>query len=178
MRCIRVLALVAAVTGLSFGVVGTASAAPKGGKILFFATSPPSGNTGTIVVTGAIGDYGTVQSIDKNGKPDANGGYVKVTLKNGTFEVNSVANNKYTNNAPPTLQNKTTCSFAFEAAGPPVTFFDGTGAYAGISGSAHIQQFFGGIGPRLESGACNNSQNAQPVAASGLIVGNGTVAFS
>jgi hypothetical protein len=41
------------------------------------------------VVVGAIGDYGTAVSQDKNGKPDLNGVFEKFTLKQGGFTVDA-----------------------------------------------------------------------------------------
>ena len=89
---------------------------PAGGTIEIWAT-PGNGPVGPIVITGAIGDYGTATTIDKNGKVDNNGDYVKIALKHGGFEINSVALNQKTNNAPPTMVNNTTCSVEFGGSG-------------------------------------------------------------
>jgi hypothetical protein len=134
-----------------------------------------------IVVTGVIGDYGTATSINKNGTPNDNGNYVKVALQHGGFEVNSVALNQKTNNAPPLMQNSTTCSVVFGGTGP-VTLFNGTGMYAGMTGTIQITEKFAGIGARFTSGAkkgqCNTSDNnAPPVAFYGSITGAGKVSF-
>jgi hypothetical protein len=134
-----------------------------------------------IVVTGVIGDYGTATTINKNGTPNDNGNYVKIALQHGGFEVNSVALNQKTNNAPPLMENGTTCSVVFGGTGP-VTLFNGTGMYAGITGTIQITEKFAGIGPRFTSGAkkgqCNTSDNnAPPVAFYGSITGTGKVSF-
>jgi hypothetical protein len=170
--------------GVLAGVAGAAhSMSPAGGVIEVYVTPPPSFNGAVfkIVVIGAIGDYGTATSIDKDGKVDSNGNYVKIRLKKGTFEVNSVALNKKTNSAPPTLVNRTTCSYGFGASGP-VTLFNGTGLYAGISGTLRITQTFAAVGPPHMSGPkkgqCNMSNNAQPLAIYGSILGKGTVKFA
>ena len=95
---------------------------------------------------GVIEDYGTATTIDKNGKVDDNGDYVNVVLKHGGFEVNSVELNKITNAAPPIMANATTCSVEFGGSGP-VTLFNGTGMYTGISGTLHVTEKFAGVGP-------------------------------
>jgi hypothetical protein len=155
-----------------------APTAPAGGQIYIHATGG-TGPAGTIVVVGAIGDHGTTLTIDKDGKPDANGNFVKVTLQKGTFQVDSTAlNAKMAKQAP--LLNKKTCSFMI-AGSDRVTLFDGTGLYRGISGSAAITIAFGGIGPDYASGPqkgqCNTNNSAKPVATFGSITGPGTVAF-
>jgi hypothetical protein len=187
--------LLAYLTPVSIGVFATAAFAgavnpsgafaatehaAKGGTLSVWAT-PGSGAVATIVITGAIGDYGTATTIDQNGKVDANGNYVKVALKKGGFEINSTALNKKVNAAPPESDNATTCSFVFGGTSP-VTVFDGTGAYAGISGTVQVTETFAGIGPRITSGKnkgqCNMSNSAQPIAFYGSITGAGTVSFS
>jgi hypothetical protein len=177
------------VTAATFGAVlvaGTlgvsataASAGPTGGTIEIWAT-PGNGAVAAIVVTGAIGDYGTATTIDKNGKVDENGDYVKVALKKGGFEVNSVVLNQKTNAAPPIMVNNTTCSVEFGGSGP-VTLFNGNGMYAGITGTLHITETFAGVSGRYTSGAkkgqCIMSNNSQPVAFWGSITGTGKIEF-
>ena len=102
-----------------------------------FAT-PNANGGGTIVITGAIGDYGHTLTIDKNGKANGNGNYVKVTLHKGTFEINSTALNAKTNNlGSQTPLNKATCSMAASVSAP-VTLLDGTGLYTGITGTLNV----------------------------------------
>ena len=133
-----------------------------------------------IVITGVIGDFGTATSINKNGTVDDNGNYVRIALKQGGFEVNSVILNKITNAAPPLMSNATTCSVVFGGVGP-ITLFNGTGAYAGITGTLHMTERFAGIGARYTSGAkkgqCNMNNNVPPVAFYGSITGTGKVSF-
>ena len=60
--------------------------------------------------------------------------------------------------------------------------FNGTRAYAGISGTLHITETFAAVGPLFKAGAkkgeCNVSNNAQPVAFWGSITGSGTIRFA
>ena len=171
-----------ALTGalLSVATAANTASTPAGGRIQLQATAGDSAY-GTIVIAGAIGDYGKTRSMNKNGKTNTNGNFVEITLKKGSFEVDSTAFNKKTENAPATVNNKSTCSFGFAASGP-VTLFNGTGLYKGISGRVTITINFVGVGPRLTSGPkkgqCNPSNNAKPLASAGIITGLGTVKFS
>jgi hypothetical protein len=163
------------------GVLAASAGAAEmtGGTIGVYA-SPGMGATARIVVTGAIGDYGVATTIDKDGKVDSNGDYVRIALKHGGFEVNSVALNKKANNARPTTNSAVTCSFSVVVSGP-VTLFNGSGAYTGIAGTIHVSEAFGGVGRRYTSGAkkgqCNMSNNAAPLAFWSGIEGLGKVTF-
>jgi hypothetical protein len=158
---------------------GASRTMQSGGTIGVYAT-PGMGAAGKIVITGAIGDHGSATTIDKSGKVNSNGDYVKIVLEHGGFEVNAVALNRKANAAPPTTNSSATCSFSF-AVSAPVTLFNGTGLYAGISGVAHVTETFAGIGPRLTSGPkkgqCNPSNTAPPVAFFASVIGTGTVTF-
>ena len=160
------------------GAAAVGAAAPAGGSIRIFAT-PSNGPTGTILIVGAIGDSGKTLTIDKNGAVNPNGNYVKITLKKGTFEVNSTALNAVANNLQPTV-NAATCS-GYISASAPVTLFGGTGLYTGIAGTVKITETFAFILPRYTSGSkkgqCNESNNAQPIAQYSSIIGAGTVRF-
>jgi hypothetical protein len=83
------------------------------------------------VFVGAIGDYGTAVNVNKNGKPNPNGNYVRVKLQKGTFMIDVTAMNE---------------------AAAPVTFLNGTRLYKGISGTANLALTFGGVGSRYKSG--------------------------
>lgn len=150
---------------------------PAAGTIQLFTTG---GSSGPILITGAIGDYGKTLNINKYGKADSNGTYVKVTLKKGGFEINAAALNAKLNKLNPPV-NKATCSAVATATGP-VTLFDGTGLYAGISGTIHITVTFAIVLPTYASGKdmgqCNMSNSAQPLDQMGLIRGTGKVSFS
>jgi hypothetical protein len=183
-RVVGTAILAVLLTGAVAGVASAARATPPaGGVIHLYVTPPPNFNGAVfkIVVIGAIGDYGTATSIDKDGKVDSNGNYVRIRLRKGTFEVNSVALDKKTNNAPPSIVNTATCSYGFGGSGP-VTLFNGTGLYAGISGTLRITQTFAAVGPPHETGPkkgeCNTSNNAQPLAIYGSITGGGKVRFA
>ncbi len=161
-------------------VAATGTAMPAGGPVKVFVTpSAANGEHGTILIVGAIGDWGTTLNINANGTSDPNGNYAKVTLQKGTFVVNLTSLNTLSNKAQPTFY-KSSCSAVFSVKGP-VGLADGTGAYKGISGTLTITQTFGFILPRYGSGAntgqCNMSNSAQPVAQRGVITGSGNIGF-
>jgi hypothetical protein len=171
--------LVAAVAAAGAVVGAAAAAAPTGGPIALFATVG-NGPSGKIVVAGAIGDWGNVLSIDKNGKPDQNGNFVKVTLKKGTFEIDSTVVNKKMANPRPQIASDVTCSVGISGGGP-VKLFNGTGLYKGISGTANVTITFAGVGGRYQSGAkkgqCDHG-DSRTRALLGSVTGRGTVHFT
>jgi len=157
----------------------SAAAAPKGGQIELFATITGSPTPGKIVMAGAIGDWGKVVAVDRSGKPAENGNFVKVTLKKGTFEIDATAINKKMASPRPQVQSDATCSVAASGSGP-IKFFDGTGLYKGISGTANVTMTFTGVGGRYQSGAKKGQceqDNGTPLAMLGAVTGRGTVEF-
>ncbi len=172
-----------ATLGLVLFATTTASGAnpPRGGQVEIFITPGIYNTDGPIVVTGAIGDYGQTLTMDKNGKPTADGDYVRITLQKGTFEMNTTAFNATARRTQPTV-HKATCSFVFSAAGPAVTLHNGTGFYRGISGTVKIAATFAWVGSRYKTGKqkgqCDLSESARPVAEYLSITGTGTVRFS
>jgi hypothetical protein len=168
---------------LTLAVAGAASGAatPAGGRVEVFAT-PVDTAVGPVMFAGAIGDHGKAISMDKNGKLDPNGDFVKMKLAHGTFVLDVTRlNAKGNSNSSPGLFNKTTCSFAFEVSAP-ATISQGTGSYAGISGTLRITVRFAGDSTFYASGKhkgqCNLSDNAHLAAHYGAIIGSGTVKFS
>jgi hypothetical protein len=178
------LALVTTAFAVAMGaaVAAATSSPPAGGSIHIFATSPGTGGGGKVLITGAVGDHGTSRSVNKAGKPDSNGSYVKLTLTQGAIVLNKSKLDANVNRAYGSLVgNSATCSAAVVASGAlPVV--GGTRLYKGISGTAHITVSVGFILPRYTSGAhagqCNESNSAEPAASLQVIDGTGTVSFS
>ena len=160
-------------------VAMAAGTTPAPGKIKVFVV-PTSATKGEILITGAIGDYGTTLTVDKSGKADPNGAFQKVSLKQGGFVVDATAFTKKLQHVRPQINPKT-CSLVFAGSGPG-TVGKGTGLYAGIGGRVTISSTFAGIAPRIKSGAkkgqCNFAQNAQPLRSYQLITATGNVTFS
>jgi hypothetical protein len=179
----------AAGIALLAGVLGSAGPAfaasgptmPTGGPVRVWVTPKgANGVHGTILIVGAIGDWGTTLNINANGTTDPNGNYAKITLQKGTFEVNLTTINAISNKAQPTFYAGS-CSALFSAKGP-IGLLDGTGDYKGISGTLIVTETFALIMPRYSSGAhigqCNMSNSAQPAAEDGAISASGNVGFS
>jgi hypothetical protein len=164
-------ALGVAACALGVGSATVAAATPQGGKIRVFVTNT-SATKGKILITGAIADYGTTLSVDGNGKPNPNGNFEKVTLKQGGFTVDGTALNKKLDQSKPAV-NKTNCSLSFSGTAP-TTIGDGTGAYAGITGKIAITVTFAEIGPKTAKG-CNFNGNG--LAGYQAITGTGSVSF-
>jgi hypothetical protein len=172
----------AVLAALAVGVpVGpAAAAAPAGGQVELWASA---GNNGSqhIVFVGAVGDYGTAVNVNKNGKPNPNGNYVKVKLTKGTFMIDGTALNKAINSEQnPQVGSHATCSAAFTGSAP-VTFLNGTRLYKGISGTANVTLTFGGVASRYTSGPkkgqCKQG-DSNPRSSFGFVTGQGTVSFA
>jgi hypothetical protein len=167
--------------GNSAAFAAAAPAAPSGGTTKIYAVLPGNGTTGPILFIGAVADFGKYMSVDKNGKLDPNGNYVKMVLQKGTFEVNSTALNAKASSDKPAFFDQATCS-AVISVSDPVTLLAGTRSYAGITGTINVSETYAFILPRYTSGAdkgqCNLSNSAQTTADYGTITGSGTVHFS
>lgn len=172
--------LLAAIVAAGVMVSAAPAAAPTSGTIALFATLNTS-QSGKIIVAGAIGDWGTTVTIDKNGRRDERGNYVKVSLRKGTFEIDSTALNKATANPRPQVASDTTCSISTSGSAP-ITLFNGTGLYKGISGTFKVTLSFAGVGRRYPSGPnkgqCLHSDTEPPLAMLGSVTGRGTVHFA
>jgi hypothetical protein len=170
-----------AALGVTAALVGpAAAAAPTGGPVAVYAAAGGNAPSQKIVFVGAIGDYGTATNVNKNGKVDPNGNFVKVKLKKGTFEIDATAVNKTWGSGSPQVGSHATCSATFSGTGE-VKFFNGTGRYKGISGTANVTLTFGGVAPRYKSGhkkgQCMQNYN-NPRAQFGFVTGQGTVSFN
>jgi hypothetical protein len=156
-----------------------AGGSPSPGKIKVFVTQVNSTKS-KFLITGAIGDYGTGVSTNKNGKVDANGAFEKITLKQGGFLVDATGFNKALNHASPQI-NQANCSTVFSGSGPGI-LEKGTGLYQGIGGTVTITATFAAVAPRITSGAkkgqCNFAQNVQPLGSYQSITATGKVTFS
>lgn len=162
-------------------VAGSAgAAAPAAGPVSFYAHAG-NGNSQKVVFVGAIGDYGRAINVNKRGKVDPNGNYIKLRLHKGTFELDATAvNQAIMSNQQPQVGSHETCSAAFSTTAP-VTFLNGTGLYKGISGTANVTVTFGGVSPRYKSGPHKGQclQNNPNAAANfGVVLGQGTVSFA
>lgn len=172
MKLSRLMAGVAAATLVGVPVAVAGAAGQHGGKIQLFVWG--AGKNPKAMIVGAIGDYGTATSVDKNGKINPNGRYERLGLGKGSLLVDGKRFNAASNRARPSLTSKTTCSasFSFSAPAPIVS---GTGRYKGASGTLMLHATFAGVSPR-KHGKCPKNQNTGVGYLS--VTGTGTVNFS
>lgn len=164
------LSLIAAATSasaLALIACGSASASEPGGIVHVYDVNTGT-PTGSVVVTGAIGDFGTDQS---NVSPNAN----RLVLSRGTFEVNTSEIQKKFSSAK-AAGNSTNCGVVL-AATAPATLFNGTGAYKGIAGKVTLTIASAAVLPRLANGKCNESPNSTALGEVTISQGSGTVSF-
>ena len=181
-RLIAGVGAAAIIAGLVPGSLAGAAPTPTGGAIRVWV-KPSSATTsvkrpGSVLFTGAIGDYGKSISSNATGMPTKKGSYKLLRLQKGTIIVNGTTLNAALKSAftKPTL-NSTNCSVAISATAP-VQMVKGTGAYVGISGSVIITASFGAVVPKSKSGSCTLKTATQPLAQYTSIFGSGTVSFS
>lgn len=169
-----VVVIVAAIAGTTVALA--ASATPAGGTFRVFDVSNGLGGGGNVLLTGAIGDHGHSQSVTKSGAVNQNGGYVKLTLSQGTVTLNKTALDNAIGQAfGKAAPNSSNCSLSVVASGK-VSFVSGTGRYRGATGSAHLTVAFGLILPR-KNGKCDTSNSAVPTAGQQIVYGTGSVSF-
>jgi hypothetical protein len=178
---------IAALAGalLTSGSITTASASTvKNGTVHVFDYGDGAGVGGTVVLTGAIGDSGSADSIDANGTPDAqNNTEVLLALVQGSFSISVVGLDKKIGSAFNQFRpSHSTCSGYLTVTGAtPIVAGSGTGAYTGISGGFVLTLMIAEIGPKYGSGKqegqCNTSNSGQTVAEAFMVSGSGTVSF-
>lgn len=147
------------------GLPGSAQAA-SGGVLRVYESGSNATGLGQDVFSGAISDYG-VDHI-------ANGNVNKIVLSKGSFEINKGNLGK---NLRTISNNPETCTVVLKGSAP-VKVLNGTGAYAGISGTVTVTEQTALIFPKLSNGKCNESQSAELVAGPYWATGKGTVSFS
>jgi hypothetical protein len=157
---------------LATNAMAASAASPSGGPVKFWIT-PSANGAGAIVITGAVGDYGTATTVNKNGQPDQNGGYSLLKLKDGTIEVNLTSfNHKNAKVGFPI--NQKSCSSEGTETGS-VTVSDGTGHYKGIFGDLALSETDVWILGRSSSGSkCDGTDVIYNI---DLDSGSGTVSF-
>ena len=164
----------AALLGASTALQANASA-PAGGAINLFSHPTTSGTSGTILIAGAVGDFGRYLASDRNGKPDPQGSYLKIILKKGTFEVNVTSLTD-----KPKARDTATCSAIFSGSAASAVL-NGTGLYAGIKGTLHVTEIHALLASRYttgkKKGQCKLGGNARPIAEYDSLSATGNVSF-
>ncbi len=175
----KVLASILA--SITLFAVSTPARAATSGAVIISVNQDFTSPIGTAVVTGAIGDYGTIQGADANGKvsklaatPNA-----LIKLKKGTLLIDATSMNKATSSAP--LIQNTTCSFSLTATTVPWPIIKGTGAYKSVKGTLSVTLQLGGITPLYSAGPnkgkCDFSNKFPPVASYFNVLATGTITY-
>jgi hypothetical protein len=111
------------------------------GTVHFIGYSKNSDGPGlTVIVTGAIGDYGPAVTVHPNGTIDPeHTSELRLGLKHGSFRLNIASLHKKLEDVTSHWKTTPTCSFHANAtAATPVVAGSGTGSYRGISGSVNM----------------------------------------
>jgi hypothetical protein len=132
-----------------------------------------------LTYTGPVNTTGTFNLGNGPGSQPATGQHRAFVTKAGTFE--AVVTSVPAAGATPVVLSKAVC----EVRSTTVVDFSvpasakNTGAFKGVTGSnGQVTVVFQGDMPKLKSGKCNLSQNAEPSVASVYIDFNGHVAFT
>jgi hypothetical protein len=159
--------------------VVAASVAHSRNSVHLTAYTDNDGPTETVIVTGAVGDYGKAVSVYPNGAVDPDHtSQLSLQLSRGTLRLDTAALDQafvaaIRNDFP---SNTTTCSGMVEVTRQvPVVAGSGTGAYKGIGGSFTLTATLDEV---------DKASTAQPCSASSaflnqaiLVTGPGTMTF-
>jgi hypothetical protein len=163
------------IVGGSVALAAGSSATPAGGRIQLFVQPAQHQGNGKVLLTGAVGDYGSSHSVRTTGGKMLG----TATLRKGTITLDLTAVNKASNNATPTVDAATCSASATASAVAPIV--GGTGLYTGIHGTVRITESFGFLGSTYKSGPkkgrCNMSNSAPTVAQMAEVYGSGNVSF-
>jgi hypothetical protein len=156
---------------------GAAAATARGGRVFFTAYQNDDLPGATVVLSGAIGDFGAAVSVLRNGAVDPeHSSQFNLALTQGSFRiVIGPLHAKLLKALSHALYNLRTCSGHVSVTGAaPVVAGSGTGAYKGISGSFTLT---------ITGNEVDAKPGCQPFSGSALlaqtifIAGSGTVSF-
>lgn len=156
---------------------GTAPAAARGGHVFFTAYQNDDLPGATVVLSGAIGDFGAAVSVLRNGAVDPeHSSQFNLALTQGSFRIAiGQLHAKLLDALSHAPYNLRTCSGHVSVTGAaPVVAGSGTGAYKGISGTFTLT---------LTGNEVDAKPGCQPFSGSALlaqtifIAGSGTVSF-
>jgi hypothetical protein len=131
----------AASGALAAGSTSETKTSASGGMVHLIGYSKNSDGPGfTVILTGAIGDYGSAMTVHPDGSIDPeHTSELRLGLKHGSFRLNIVNLHKKLGSVTSHYQTTPTCSFyASVTAATPVVAGSGTGSYRGISGSVNM----------------------------------------
>ncbi|MFG2040039.1 hypothetical protein [Dactylosporangium sp. NPDC048998] len=156
---------------------GTSPAAlAAGGSVHLTDYTDNDGPTSTVILTGAVGDYGKAQSINPDGSvnPEHNS-QLNLMLTHGSFRLDIAdLDKKFVTVLGKLAVNTTTCSGTASVSEPvPVVTGSGTGAYQGIRGTFNLTITLDEV---YKPPACMENGGAY-LSQSIVMTGTGTVSF-
>ena len=156
---------------------GTARAQASGGRVFFTAYQNDDLPGATVVLSGAIGDFGAAVSVLPNGKLDPeHSSQLRLALTQGSLRiVIGPLHAKLENALSHAPYNQRTCSGHVTVTGAaPVVAGSGTGAYKGISGSFKLTITANEVDAKP---GCQPFSGSPLLAQTVVIAGSGTVSF-
>jgi hypothetical protein len=167
--------VVTATVATAAALLATNAAGAQNHSDVIYAYGTPglNGPGGTIIVTGAIGDYGPTTKANQAGHPDPQGAYSLLELQRGTVLLDgSALQQKIAAGTPKAQIDPVSCSLhgSVTARSPIVA---GTGAYTGIKGTLEVTFTIAELASRTPTGACDT--NSDPVDAYATIYSTGKV---
>ncbi|GIH16182.1 hypothetical protein Raf01_43540 [Rugosimonospora africana] len=154
---------------------GTTAALTTGGKVHLTAYTDNDGPTATVILAGAVGDYGKAQSVNPDGSVNTeHSSQFNLALTRGSFRLDIAALDKEFVAVLGNLAvNTTTCSGTASVHGTvPVVAGSGTGAYRGIGGTFDLTFTLDEV---YRTNAC--SESGAYLSQSIVIAGPGSVSF-
>ncbi|HKT06093.1 MAG TPA: hypothetical protein VJT31_41835 [Rugosimonospora sp.] len=133
------------------------------------------GPTTTVILSGAVGDYGKGQSVNPDGSVNTeHSGQLNLVLTHGSFRLDiAELDKKFVAVLAHLVANTRTCSGEASVSGPvPVVAGSGTGSYKGIRGTFNLTITLDEVYRRS---AC--SESGDYLAQAIVTTGSGTVAF-
>jgi hypothetical protein len=156
---------------------GTARAPASGGQVFFTAYQNDDLPGATVVLSGAIGDFGEAVSVLPNGTADPeHSSQINLALTQGSFRiVIGPLHATFVNALSHAPYNLKTCSgHAAVTGAAPVVTGSGTGAYKGISGNFTLTITGNEVDAKP---GCQPFSGSALLAQSIVIAGSGTVSF-
>lgn len=161
-------------TPAAHGAVATKTAA-AGGTMGFTDVTDNDGPRSTVILTGAIGDFGEAVSVHPDGTVDPDhSSQLGLALRYGSFRVNIAdLHKRFVSAMRHFPSNTSTCSGTVTVAGAaPIVTGSGTGSYRGISGGFHLTMTLAEVDATANCGPSSAFLRQSIVTA-----GSGTVSF-
>jgi hypothetical protein len=163
---------------LGFFWIGTqesAGASPTGHSITLWDGAGQNGRTTTVLVTGAIVDYGTAFQANSAGHVDSKGRYTELVLTKGSILLRGSGLGPIVQ--PHSERRHSSTCWVSTTSDTSVSIVSGTAAYSGISGSLIVTTNSVLIFPLTNRGQCQTGAGTSPLADWSKVTASGSVAL-